>query len=142
MSETSTVPSFQDQFITTLAANAAFAGVPIVVGSPVGEWPRDTVFLGDVDTEESSREWGNQSRDEFYNQTVYLSSVREGTSNTDARDVVYALRDAIASELKSDPTMGGTVIWALMQGGPLSLKANATRREAELRITIRCRAKI
>ena len=138
MSETSSIPAFQDELISTVSALSAFAGVPFTLGSPVGPWPRDCCYLGDVAIDEQSHELGNMERREQFEQDVYISSVREGTIQSDPRDKAFALRDAIAGQLKSDSTIGGTVIWAQMGGGSLSAKADAERRECELRLVIRC----
>jgi hypothetical protein len=150
MSETSTVPTFQDTLISTLSGLDAFAGIDVSLGIPQGQPQRTCVKFGDVEMTETSRYLGNVSRLEEYTQTVYISVVNEGVDQKTVRDTAYELRDAIAGQLKLDPSVGGTLIagnvvtgggWAV--AGPaesVKLKANQTRRECELRFSIRCTA--
>lgn len=141
--ETSTIPAFQDMFVATIGALAVFTGVPVTVGAPDGAFGSTMIVLGDVAIDEQPVFLGTQqNRDETYEQDLYISVVNEGTSDSDPRSDAFAYRDAIAGQLKTDPTMGGTVIWAVMGGGQLRQPSNPTRREAVLRLVIRCKARI
>lgn len=118
--QTTSVPTFQDSLIAQLQARPAFANVNVVIGPPspgiaqVSTW----VALLEVKKEEKWAAMGRLSKEENYNQRVYISVLtRDGQGDSkNGRDIAYGLFNDISQQLREDATVNNSVWQAQIQG--------------------------
>lgn len=109
----SSVPLFQDTLKTELQARSGLSGVEVVIGPPspgiaqVSKW----IALIDVKGTEKYATFGRYSREENYEQSVYVSVMtRDGEGDAKrGRDIAYGIKNEIAQCLITIPTVGGSV---------------------------------
>lgn len=149
----STVPAFKLQLRTNLQARAALAGVQITYGPPTPQpgWGADVntveyIWLGDV---QGTQEWltfssAGGTREEEYDLTVWLL-VAKATSPDDyqaAGNRAFALMAEIENEVRTDHTVGGTVLEAEVASFIFVEDAKPEVNEARIALTVHVKALI
>lgn len=148
----STVPALLAGLKAALEARPGLAGVQISNDAPFPVPEADWIWLSDVVGVEESARLGNQRRREWYGLVVLIRALVagvDGEASQSATTRVYELRDEVADQLRSDPTVSGVVSWALMGGddhtpGNFNLQrdSNGEHWMAQLTCTVACMATI
>lgn len=119
------------------------AGLPATYGTPAkapsDEWVRVGGIIGTQEAVvlNSTR----RPRDEDYNVDV-LVRVRRADQQL-ATERAYELAGVVEVALRSDPTLGDAVMWAVVTGHELAEgEPDGTSRLADLIVTITCRARV
>lgn len=139
---TSTIPAFKNALVTRLAARTGLDGVQVTYGWPVGAVKREHIMVGGADGTQEYRTIGAQHRFEEYVVQVYVNVIREGVQQQTCDERCLALLAEIENELRSDPTVGNTVMTAEVGSFNLESLANDQTREARLRVGIQVKARI
>lgn len=115
----SSVPAARSWLVTTLQASlTAESGSGLYVGSapPGTNIPNDGVVVGRVDRSiDISSLVGGAGKgflNEAYSIAVEIEVLRGGDNPDLAFDRATALADGVISAVRTDPTMGGSVLWA------------------------------
>src|SRR5438128_122383 len=118
---TSTIPAMKAALRTQLAGRVGLNGVQISYGYPGPVAETEYLWLADVKGEQKAATIGTRARDERYTLTVVVYA-----QNSDPRDSqtpterAFALMAEIESQLRTDPTVNGTVLVAQIEG-PIEL---------------------
>ena len=139
---TSTIPAFKNELYTRLAARSGLNGVQVSYGWPTGALQREHIILGGVDGSQEFRTIGAQHRMEEYTVTVYINVLREGVQQQTCDERCLTLMAEVETELRSDPTVGNTVLTAELGSFVLEPLANDQSREARLRVGVSVKARI
>ena len=108
MTYKSTVPAFKAALFTALGARAGLSDVTVSYGAPTGG-PREFIALSDVKGSQVFAALGALRKDETYTLDVYCSVLREGNQQQQCSERCFALAAEIEDELRTNPTMTGTV---------------------------------
>jgi len=139
---TNTITAMRAALITALAARAGLDGVQIGYGMPSGALQREHILLGPVDGTQEYRALGTARKFDDYTVSLFISVTREGTNQQAADERALALMAEVESELRTDPTVGGTVLTAEVSRYRLEPLASDTTREARITLDIQTRARI
>lgn len=109
----SSIPLFQDTLKSLLSQRNGLADVEVVIGPPspgkaqASKW----IAMIDVESNEHFATLGRQAREENYEQKIYISVItRDGEDDaTSSRDIAFGLRNEVAQQLITNPTVDGTV---------------------------------
>jgi hypothetical protein len=147
---TSTIPAMKKALLLQLKARTNLAagpnGQPVQVsyGYPAPLPEVEYIWLGDAKGDQTPATIGTRARDERYVLTIVIY-----TQNSDPADQetpterAFALMSEIEQQLRTDPTVNGTVLTGQV-GGPLELieLAGSETRGALLTLGVTCRARI
>ena len=139
---TSTIPALKNELATRLAARSGLAGVQVSYGWPVGAVLREHIMVGGADGSQEYRAIGAQHRFEEYTLTIFVNVLREGGQQQTCDERCFALMSELEAELRSDPTVGNTVLTAEVATINLESLANDASREARLKVGVRVQARI
>ena len=139
----STAPAFKAAFVTALAARSGLSGVLVSYGAPLPNPPREHVTLGDLSGEQEFASLGAMRKYETFTLDVYVSVVREGSQQQACTERAFAIAAEIEDELRTNPTMSGTVRVAEI-ATPFDLEefASDTARQSVLSLGVRATEKI
>jgi len=140
---TSTVPALKAALLSLLVARAGLSGVQVVYGAPLPNPGREFVSLGGTDGMQETAALGRLRREEEYRLTIYVSTIREGQGQQACTERAFEIAAEVENAVRSDPTVGGTVRTALVDG-PFTLEEGATdtHRTALVTIALLCHARI
>lgn len=140
---TSTIPALKAALLSLLAARAGLAGVQVVYGAPLPNPGREFISLGGTDGSQETAALGRLRREEEYRLTIYVSVLREGQDQQAATERVFALVAEVEDAVRADPSVGGVVRTALLDG-PFTLEEGATdtHRTALVTVSLLCNARI
>lgn len=108
MTYQSTAPAFKAALLTALGARAGLAGVTISYGAPLSA-PREFIALADISGEQEFATLGALRKNETYTLEIYCSVLREGNQQQACTERCFELAAEIEDELRTNPTMSGTV---------------------------------
>lgn len=108
MSYESTAPAFKAALLTALGARAGLSGVTISYGAPLAA-PREFIALADISGEQEFAALGALRKNETYTLEIYCSVLREGNQQQACTERCFELAAEIEDELRTNPTMSGTV---------------------------------
>lgn len=128
--------------VTALSARAGLSGVQIVYGMPPGALQREHILLGPVDGTQEYRALGTARKFDDYTVTLYITAMREGTNQQAADERALAIMAEVEDEVRTDPTVGGTVLTAEVSRYRLEPLAGEGAREARITLDIQTRARI
>lgn len=140
---TSTIPAFKAALLTALQARAGLSGVQVTYGWPSGQVKRESIMLGGVTGTQEFRTVGATQKMENYSLTAYITVIKEGSALQQSADErALAIMAEIEAELRSDLTVGNTVLTAQVARYDLEPMASSETREARLTVTIDVMARI
>lgn len=140
---TSTIPALKAGLLSLLSARAGLSGVQVVYGAPLPNPGREFISLGGTEGEQQTAALGRLRREEEYRLTIYASVLREGLDQQACTERAFELVEEIEDAVRADPTIGGAVRTALVDG-PFTLEEGATdaHRTALVTIALLCTARI
>lgn len=140
---TSTIPALKAALLALLAARANLSGVQVVWGAPLPNPGREFIALAGTEGEQQTAAIGRLRREEEYRLTIYCSTLREGQNQQACTERAFALVAEVEDAVRADPSIGGVVRTALVDG-PFTLEEGATdsHRTALVTISLLCTARI
>jgi hypothetical protein len=140
---TSTIPALKAALLSLLAARTNLSGVQVVWGAPLPNPGREFIALAGTEGEQQTAAIGRLRREEEYRLTIYASTLREGQNQQACTERAFALVAEIEDAVRADPSIGGVVRTALVDG-PFTLEEGATdsHRTALVTISLLCTARI
>ena len=144
MPATTTIPALRAALKTALEARSGLAGVQVSHGVPRAI-ARESIMLGDVDFTQqavSARGTGQHSRRENYTLALHIWVDSQGNDQKATSDRAFALMAEIESQLRTDPSVSGTVHVAQIEGGKLEEQASDNARAALLTVNVACLGRI
>src|SRR6266516_3930708 len=94
-----------------LQTHAALSNVTISYGVPLPSNPDEWIWLGDVTGDQTWLTVGG-TREEDYSLTVMVRAFRAGPNQQPATERAFQILTEIENALRTDPTVGGTVLSA------------------------------
>lgn len=143
---TSTIPAFKAALLTQLQARAGLTGVQVSYGYP-GPLPEpEYIWLADVSGSQQLAQMGRRSREEDFSLTVLIKTEVSGVQPADqktATERAFTLMGELEAQLRTDPTVTGTVRVAQIEG-PVDLVelAGNEARGALLTVTVHAEQRI
>jgi len=131
----SSVPAFKARLLSELEARGGLTNVQITWGIPAGQLQKELILLGDVDGDQVTAAFGQKRRNEDYQLSILISVLRSKGEQRKATERAYALAAEIETELRDDPSVGGTVRVAQVKG-PFDLRERTQGNECEAALTI------
>lgn len=145
MSAVSTQDTLKANLLAQLQARAGLAGVQVAYGFPKTP-ATEFLMLGDIAKgDEQTAALGNRSRDEKYTLFVTVKVEKQGTNQQAATERAYTLAGELAGQLRTDPSVNGAVITALVQGTELQEFASnqgQAARMAVVTVHVGCHARL
>jgi hypothetical protein len=141
---TSTIPALKLALQTQLAGRVNLAGVQISYGFPGPEPEVEYIWLADVKGQQHLATIGTRARDETYTLTVLIKSQNmDPADQRTATERAFALMAELEAQLRTDPTVNGSVQVAQIEG-PVELVelAGDASRGALLTVSVYCKARI
>lgn len=139
---TSTQNTLKTNLKTQLDDRAGLADVQVTIGWPKSP-AKEFMLLGDIrDDGEDTAALGNRRRDERYSLFVIVKVEKETTDQTLVNARAYALAAELEQQLRTDMSVNGAVISALVAGIGLDEFANDRTRMAILTVRVACHARI
>lgn len=144
------IPGAIANLVTALKAAPTLAAVTIYDGPPVKATGRkDYICVGytpDTDTIAFQRSWaaiGARRQEEDYEIPCSALVWSGGTNMTVRRNLAFDLLDAVAAVLAADPTLGGVLRLAAINGpGSLGQTQTSAGAAADLRFVVECQTRI
>lgn len=138
-------PALKGALLERLRARVALEGVAVSWGWPGGQAPpKEWIEIGDVDGDTQPASIGAGYPREETSELAVTVRVRHVTTIQQAvSERAAEIASEIDAELRADPSVGGVVRTALVQG-PFALRERESgqEREAELPLTVTYRARL
>lgn len=141
---TSSIPSVKATLVSRLQARAGLAGVQVAYGWPKGAIQKELVLVGGTKGAQAWGPFGKRSKDEEYDLQVAVSVVFADGVQQAATERAFVIVGEIEQELRNDPTVGGIVRLAAVEGN-FSLDENVLgglEREAFVEFSVHVDARI
>ena len=139
----STLPAVASTLMAQLAATPALSSVDVSWGGPTQSAPDEIIVFSCANVEITSATIGQQKRDEQYDLLITISVNQNDVNNFNPLARAETLRDAIASLVRADATIGGSLnLYAVDQGYELREGGDGNWSGSEIVMRIHCRARI
>ncbi len=142
----SSAPALKKALKTALLARPGLQGVQLSWDQPTDKEERETIVLGDIDETQDWAPFGQLKKDEDYNlEIIVLVTAGFLDDREELADRAMDLLEEIASQLRSDPTVGGAInIAAQIIGFKQQSLANSAEGWSQSVITshVRCMSRI
>lgn len=139
----STLPAVASKLISLLQATPVLSGVDVSWGGPTQSAPDELIAFSCANVEITSATIGQQKRDEQYDLLVTITVNQNDPEGFNPLARAETLRDAIASIIRADATIGGALnLYAVDQGYELREGSDGNWSGNEIIMRIHCRARI
>jgi hypothetical protein len=139
----STLPAVASTLMAQLAATPALTATDVNWGGPTQSAPDEVIAFSCANVEITSATIGQQKRDEQYDLIITISVNQNDVNGFNPLTRAETLRDAIASLVRADATIGGALnLYAVDQGYDIRDGGDGNWSGSELIMRIHCRARI
>lgn len=143
---TTRFPAAQDGLKTLIAARPALAGVQLILGDPLKELRRETIWIEGI-VENWQRQPATSARDdlvaeeESFDLTVHVFALVTGAGYTAARNRAITLAGEVDLAIRSDRSLGGAVERnTFITGGEVGEGPLGQARVVEIALLVSCEA--